>query len=156
MKKLSFIGILLVMITSSCATEKLNVSPMSNIFSGEKKGTSSDTNKSITVNINENVNASEITNLVASFPKFKNSALNEEINILKYSLQNYLYAIDSGNISGKNKTIKDMEKSYKKIQQLRKYLNKDDDEVLNRYLVRLKTNITVIEDSINKKINTNK
>ncbi|MCU7614106.1 hypothetical protein N0B16_06620 [Chryseobacterium sp. GMJ5] len=151
MKKIFFTGILLITIASSCASEKPNVSPLSNIFSGDKKADDSDSKKNATINITENVNASEITNLIASFPKFKNSAVNDEVTVLKYSLQNYLYAIDSGNIPGKDKTIKDMEKSYKNIQKLRKYLTKDDDEVLNRYLVRLKTNITVIEDSINGK-----
>jgi len=148
MKRLFFLGILLI-ITSSCATEKLNMSPVSGSFSSDAK-TESD-NKSISVNITENVNASEITNLISTFPKFSNPALNEETSNLKYTLQNYLYAIESGNKSGKNKTIRNLEKSYKKIQKLRKNLKKDEDEVLNRYLVRLKTNVTVIEDSINGK-----
>ncbi|MCX8525109.1 hypothetical protein OF897_14410 [Chryseobacterium formosus] len=148
MKRLFFLGILLI-ITSSCATEKLNMSPLSNSFSSDAK-TESD-NKSISINITENVNASEITNLISTFPKFSNTALNEEVSNLKYTLQNYLYAIESGNKSGKNKTIRNLEKSYKSIQKLRKYLKKDEDEVLNRYLVRLKTNVTVIEDSVNGK-----
>jgi len=149
MKRLYFFGLLLLTITS-CATEKSNVSPLSNGFYSETKKDEAGAN-SISINITENVNAAEITNLISSFPKFKNSAVNEEVNSLKYTLQNYLYAIDSGNISGKNKTLKSLEKSYKKIQKLRKYLNKDDDAVLNRYLVRLKTNVTFIEDSINGK-----
>lgn len=146
MKQLFFFGILAI--TSSCATEKLNTSPLSNNFYSEAK-TAEVEAESLTIKITDNVNAAEITNLISTFPKFKNTALNEEVNSLKYTLQNYLYAIDSGNISGKNRTFKNLEKSYRKIQKLRKYLNKDDDEVLNRYLVRLKTNITVIEDSIN-------
>ena len=125
------------------------MSPLSNSFSSDAKGDSE--NKSISINIAENVNASEITNLISTFPKFSNTALNEEVSSLKYTLQNYLYAIESGNKSGKNKTIRNLEKSYKHIQKLRKYLEKDEDEVLNRYLVRLKTNVTVIEDSVNGK-----
>ncbi|SHM10743.1 hypothetical protein [Chryseobacterium polytrichastri] len=149
MKRLFFFGVLII-ITSSCATEKLNFSPLSNNFYSEAKGSDSDrgVKKSIDINIKENVNASEISNLISTFPKFKNSGLNEEVINLKYSLQNYLYAIDANNLSGKNRAIKSFEKSYKKIQKLRQHLNKDDDEVLNRYLVRLKTNITVIEDSL--------
>ncbi|MCU7619080.1 hypothetical protein NZ698_18025 [Chryseobacterium sp. PBS4-4] len=151
MKRPYFFGLLILTITS-CATEKPNVSPLSNGFYSEaKKGEAEATTNGFSININENVNAAEITNLISSFPKFKNTAVNEEVNSLKYTLQNYLYAIDSGNISGKNKTFKNLEKSYKKIQKLRKYLNKDEDAVLNRYLVRLKTNVTFIEDSINSK-----
>ncbi|MCY0970603.1 hypothetical protein [Chryseobacterium wangxinyae] len=152
MKRLFFFGFLIIFTINSCATEKPNVSPLSNGFYSETKKTESDSGiENFSVNINENVNAAEITNLISSFPKFKNAAVNEEISSLKYTLQNYLYAIDSGNISGKNKTLKSLEKSYKKIQKLRKYLNKDDDAVLNRYLVRIKTNVTFIEDSINTK-----
>jgi len=148
MRRLFFLGILLI-ITSSCATEKLNMSPLSNSFSSDAKSDSD--NKSFSINITENVNASEITNLISTFPKFSNTAVNEEISNLKYTLQNYLYALESGSRSGKNKTIRNLEKSYKNIQRLRKYLKKDEDEVLNRYLVRLKTNVTVIEDSVNGK-----
>ncbi|REC78010.1 hypothetical protein DRF60_10120 [Chryseobacterium elymi] len=149
MRKLFFFGVLLLIITS-CATEKLNLSPLSNNFYSETKGSDSDrgAKKGFDINIKENVNASEISNLISTFPKFKNNSLNDEITSLKYSLQNYLYAIDANNSPGKSRAIKSFEKSYKKIQKLRQQLDKDDDEVLNRYLVRLKTNISVIEDSL--------
>lgn len=149
MRKLFFFGVLLLIITS-CATEKLNLSPLSNNFYSETKGSDSDrgAKKGFDINIKENVNASEISNLISTFPKFKNNGLNEEVMSLKYSLQNYLYAIDANNSAGKNRAVKSFEKSYKKIQKLRQQLDKDDDEVLNRYLVRLKTNISVIEDSL--------
>lgn len=147
-----YFGLILLIITS-CATEKPNVSPLSNSFYSDTKKAEEDAESynSFSINIKENVNAAEITNLISTFPKFKNSAVNEEVSTLKYTLQNYLYAVDAGNISGKNKTLNSLEKSYKKIQKLRKYLNKDDNEVLNRYLVRLKTNVTFIENSINSK-----
>jgi len=147
MKRLLFLGLFLIL-SYSCASEKPNFSPLSNSFYSESKGDSNSGRKSITINIKENVNASEISNLISTFPKFKNGDVNEEVTGLKYSLQNYLYAIDAGSVSGKNRAIKSFEKSYKKIQKIRKRLNKDDDDVLNRYLVRLKTNINVIEDSL--------
>ncbi|KFF21205.1 MULTISPECIES: hypothetical protein [unclassified Chryseobacterium] len=148
MRKLIFFGVLLII--TSCATEKLNLSPLSNNFYSETKGSDSDrgAKKGFDINIKENVNASEISNLISTFPKFKNNGLNDEVTSLKYSLQNYLYAIDANNSNGKNRAVKSFEKSYKKIQKLRQQLDKDDDEVLNRYLVRLKTNISVIEDSL--------
>ncbi|HAO06845.1 hypothetical protein [Chryseobacterium mucoviscidosis] len=151
MKRIIFFGVLLIII-SSCATEKPNFSPLSNSFYSETKGSDSDkgAKNNIEVNVGDNVNASEISNLIATFPQFKNNALNTEITTLKYSLQNYLYAIDAGNLQGKNRAIKDFEKSYKKIQKLRQNLKGDDNEVLNRYLVRLKTNISAIEDSVKR------
>ncbi|CAA7195626.1 MULTISPECIES: hypothetical protein [Chryseobacterium] len=151
MKRLLFFGVLLV-ITFSCATEKLNFSPLSTSFYTETKGPNTDKGlkKSIEINIKENVTASEISNLIATFPKFENNSLNNEVTNLKYSLQNYLYAIEASNIAGKDRSIKDFENSYRKIQKLRRNLDKDDDEILNRYLVRLKTNISVIESSIKR------
>lgn len=148
MKRLLFFGVLLFI--TSCATEKQNFSPLSTGFYSETKGSDSDkgSGNSININVKSNVNASEISNLIATFPKFKNTALNSEIITLKYSLQNYLYAIDADNLGGKNKALKDFEKSYKKVQKLRQNINKDDDEILNRYLVRLKTNVSAIEDYI--------
>jgi hypothetical protein len=149
MKKLLFFGILITTI-SSCATEKLNLSPLTSNFYSESKGSDNRTGsgKSFEINIKKNVNASEISNLISTFPTFKSNSINEEVTSLKYSLQNYLYAIESNNTAGKNRAIKSFERSYKKIQKLRSNLGKDDDEVLNRYLVRLKTNISVIEDSL--------
>ncbi|AZA81956.1 hypothetical protein C1637_24845 [Chryseobacterium lactis] len=149
MKRLVFFGVLIIL-TSSCATEKLNLSPLSNNFYSETKGSDSDrgSKKSFNINIKENVNASEISNLISTFPKFKDPGMNDEVTSMKYSLQNYLYAIDANNSSGKSRALKSFEKSYKKIQKSRQKLNKDDDEVLNRYLVRLKTNISVIEDAL--------
>lgn len=148
MKRFLFFGVLLII--ASCATEKPNFSPLSNGFFSETKSSDSDKGVKNTININVkgNVNASEISNLIATFPQFKNTALNSEITALKYSLQNYLYAIDADNMNGKNKAIKDFEKSYKKIQKLRADLDQDNNEILNRYLVRLKTNVSAIEDYI--------
>ncbi|WP_027387125.1 hypothetical protein [Chryseobacterium gregarium] len=148
MKQLFFCGIILII--TSCATEKPNFSPLSSSFYSDTKGSGSnnDTKNSVEISIKGNVNASEISNLIATFPNFKNTVLNNEIVTLKYSLQNYLYALDVSNPSGKKKAIRDFEKSYKKVQKLRQSLNGDDDEVLNRYLVRLKTNISAIEDYI--------
>ena len=149
MKRLIFLGVLIIL-TSSCATEKLNLFPFSNNFYIYTKGSDSDrgSKKNFNINIKENVNASEISNMISTFPKFKNNGLNDEITSLKYSLQNYLYAIDANNSTGKSRALKSFEKSYKKIQKLRQNLDRDDDEVLNRYLVRLKTNISVIEDAL--------
>ena len=93
----------------------------------------------------QNINAPEITNLIATFPRFNNTAVDKEVFLLKEQLQNYLYAYEAYNLEGKNRALKNIEKRYKKIQQLRKFLNTDDDEVINRYLVRIKTNISTLE-----------
>ena len=96
------------------------------------------------------VYSSEITNLISTFPKFKNDAVNAEVINLKYHLKDYVNAMEAYNINGLNKAQRQFQKSYKKIQNLRKYLNPDDDQVLNRYLVRIKTNMSLLESNLQK------
>ena len=100
------------------------------------------------------VYASSISNLVSTFPKFRNDAVNREVVILKNSLTDYLISIRNFNVSEKHKSLETFEKAYKKIQKLRKFLISDDDDVLNRYMVKIKTNINLLEASLNKTTQT--
>ncbi len=145
MKKI-FYSLTFLTILSSCASEKYGNSPITAAISSYESNPVSlqqiygDTMK-------DNLNASEITNLISTFPKFGNDAVNKEVAVLKLALQNYLYAYEAFNLSGKQRAMKEFEKSYKKIQKLRKYMNQDEDNVLNRYLVRIKTNMAVLESA---------
>lgn len=96
------------------------------------------------------VYASSISNLIATFPKFRNDAINREVSSLKVSLSDYLGAVRDFNQNTKHTSLGDFEKYYKKIQKLRKFMTKDDDEVLNRYMVKIKTNINLLEASQSK------
>ncbi|MCG2792449.1 MAG: hypothetical protein L6262_02725 [Weeksellaceae bacterium] len=96
------------------------------------------------------VYASSISNLVATFPLFSNGAVNKEVSYLKNSLSDYLGAVRDFNQNSKHKSLQDFEKYYKNIQKLRKFLNADDDELLNRYMVKIKTNINLLEASQSK------
>ncbi len=91
------------------------------------------------------VYASTISNLISTFPKFKNDALNSEVKLLKKNLTDYLTAMQTYSVKEKKEAIKQFEDSYKKIQKLRKFINLDDDQILNRYLVKIKTNISLLE-----------
>ena len=144
MKKI-FLSALLITAFGSCATEKGNTSPVATGIT-EKKA---NTGRTFSVKISENANAAEISNLLSTFPVFSKKEVNDEVSVLKFSLQNYLYAIDGGNANAKDKQLKGMQKSYRKIQKLRKLLTTDEDNILNRYLVRIKTNVAVIENSVN-------
>lgn len=144
--------ILLLFSLTSCATEKMNFSPVA-LF-GNSKSDENGTSRVgdlVMINIRENVNASDISGLISSFPKFKNDGINYEIGQLKTSLQNYLYAVEAGNKKGRERSIKKFENSYKKIQKNKKYLNADENDVVSRYLTRLKTNVSIIEDLIDGK-----
>lgn len=126
----------IILITISCSTESSIVSDNSiEIAPGVVKSISP-----------EKISyASTISNLVSTFPKFKNDALNSEVKVLKKNLTDYLNAIQTYGSSEKKEAITHFESSYKKIQKLRKFINSDDDQVLNRYLVKIKTNINLLE-----------
>ena len=143
MRKSNFCYTLLLLLAVSCSAEKINLSPIGTMSSSSKIQSYSERKNLI-------VYSSEISNLITSFPKFKNAAVNEEVGRLKYHLKDYIGAMEAYNMNGLNTSQRNFEKSYKKLQKLRKYLNKDDDQILNRYLVRIKTNMTFLESNISK------
>lgn len=143
MRKLNFGYILIMLLFLSCSAEKINLSPVGGMGVQNEMYSYSDRKNII-------VYSSEITNLVTSFPKFRNGAVNAEVVNLKYHLKDYIGAMESYNMNGLNNAQRNFEKSYKKLQKLRKYLNQDEDQVLNRYLVRIKTNMTFLESNISK------
>lgn len=147
MLKPQFGYLLILLLALSCSAEKINLSPVGNsiLDSGEgHAGYSYNERKNLIVY------SSEITNLISTFPKFRNDAVNNEVSKLKYHLKDYIGAMESYNINGLNIAQRNFEKTYKKLQKLRKYLNADEDQVLNRYLVRIKTNMTFLESTITK------
>lgn len=130
----------------SCATEKLYPSPM---YEGFVALTDSSPKVKFPDNFNDKTGlifyTSELSSQIQNFPKFSNTALNQEVIVMKYHIKKYVYALKKHNILEREKALRHFEKSYKKIQKLRKYLSTTDDEVINRYLVRIKSNIAQIE-----------
>ena len=134
--------VLLLLLITSCSAEKINLSPVSNSLSQNSENPSykfSDRKDLI-------VYSSEITNLISSFPKFQNDAVNLEVGHLKNHLTHYIDALEMYNMTTLFQSHRKFENSYRKLQKLRKYLNKDDDDVLNRYLVRIKTNMSLLDN----------
>ncbi len=135
-----------MLLLSSCSTEKISVSPISENLNNSKSQININTfpgrfnNKTGT-----DFYSSELSNQISTFPKFENSALNQEVSQLKFYVKEYVYAVQAYNLVGQENSLFNIEKSYKKIQKLRKYLNTTDDEVINRYLVRIKSNISQLE-----------
>ncbi len=145
MKKILFSALIICFTLTNCAVEKFNMSPLnSTISTGNDSGS---LESRLGRAMQNNVNAAEITNLISTFPKFRNDGVNLEVSRLKQHLQNYLYAYGAYDINGKNRNLREIERTYKKIQRLRQYLNKDEDEIINRYLVRLKTNLSELESA---------
>ncbi len=136
---------LLVFSLVSCSVEKLNLSPVNDAVVDAKLNAVPYTQRKGLI-----LYSSEITGLISSFPKLRNDAVNSEVGNLKYHLKDYIGAMEAYNINGMNSAQRKFEKSYKKIQKLRTYLNSEDDQVLNRYLVRIKTNMTLLESNFPK------
>ena len=147
MKKLTLSYIVIFFLIVSCSAEKINLSPVAGLSSGSKVNQST---YSLKERKNLIVYASEITNLMASFPKFSSEAVNKELVQLNYHLKDYIGAIEAYNMNGLAIAERNFERSYKKLQKLRKFLNQDEDEVLNRYLVRIKTNLSILNNNIPK------
>ena len=80
--------------------------------------------------------------------EFSNAKLNAEVYKLKLSITDYVYAIKQENSLEKSNAYKKYTDSYKNIQTIKTQLSKDELELLNRFLVKVKTNISLI-DSIN-------
>lgn len=150
MKKYFKHSAFIILITfTSCAAEGYNLSPMSNGLSPSNSNTKVENAE---FSLDKNINASEISQLISTFPDFRNDAVDSEISKLKVHLTNYLQATKAYNTRGKERSIEDIEVCYKKLQKLRKFLDADHNEILNRYLVRIKTNISEIETISNSDI----
>lgn len=130
----------------SCTVDKVNLSPLSSSFSGYSSTSNlvHSTSKSM-----ETVSyTSELSNLISEFPAFSNNKMNMEIQKLKTNITDYIYAVKSNNSLDQKSAYKQYSDSYKNIQKLKSELSPEEIELLNRFLVKIKTNISLI-DSIN-------
>lgn len=143
MVRTGFLSLTFIILFSSCIAEKGNTSPITAGF-GDGNGNAAAVEKYYE-NFRKNSNAAEITNLTSTFPVFNNKTVDKEVNNLKMHLTNYLYAVESFNKHGKQRSLRAVQDSYKKLQFYRKKLTADQDEVMNRYLVRIKTNLSILE-----------
>ena len=128
---------------TSCSVEKLNLSPLANSFSNTNYvySASSKTSESInTINY-----TSELSNLLSEFPIFSNKTMNSEIYKLKLYITDYLYAIKQKDVISKNDAYELYKKTFVNIQKLKDKLPEDELELLNRFMAKVKTNITLIE-----------
>lgn len=142
MKKIISLLFLSILWTS-CSVEKVNLSPLSNSF------TSYSMNSNLVENSSKSINRvnylSEITNTLSEFPTFSVQNLNAEIYKMKLYISDYIYAIKQNDSANKTKAYKNFTTSYKNIQNLKSNLTPDELELLNRYLVKIKTNISLID-----------
>lgn len=139
-----WIGLLLVsLLWTSCSVEKLNLSPLSNSFSSYNS-TTSFTDRT-TTSVNTVTYTSELSNLLSEFPIFSSRSMNSEIYKLKLHITDYLYAVKQKDLISKNEAYALYKKTFINIQKLKSSLPQDELELLNRFMAKVKTNITLIE-----------
>lgn len=145
MKFLTLVITLLTFLVS-CSSEKVTLSPIqSSIDAASAVAAGTGVGGKFTEKSGKIFYASELSSHMSTFPKFRNSALNDEVRDLKFHVKEYVYAVHAYNLVGQERALEKVESSYKKIQKLRRYLSPSDDEVINRYLVRIKSNIAQLE-----------
>ncbi len=138
---------ILIFSVASCTAENVNISPATTNISAALNSTSKTSVTSYSDRIDDIGYASEITNLCASLPKFSNKKVNSELGIFKYTLKEYIGALQAHNKIGMKRAYRDYEKAYKKLQTLKTQLNADEAYLLNRYLVLIKTNMSNLQDN---------
>ena len=143
---MKILGISFCLLLVSCSVEKVSVSPATALLSEVSYDTFTDAADDIETKIEFINYSSEINNAFQnSLISFSKKEVNEEVSALKFTISEYLYAVKEHNTIGKEKSFFDYEKSYKKLQKLKNKLNPEEQDILNRFLVKIKTNITLIE-----------
>ena len=144
--------ILIGLLSVSCSVETLNYVSRSNKDQMPSSLVSNFDNHyveskaaSTEISIEKVKYVSDLSNLITVFPKFKNSAVNAEVKKLKADVQSYIYGTTEGNSKQKRLAYRDYATSYKTLQTLKKYMNRDDIELIDRYLTRIKANINSLE-----------
>ncbi len=138
----SIVGGLCLLIFFSCNIETLS---LTSAMDDDQQPASILSDIKFAENIEQTKYTSELTNLVRVFPRFRNVNLNRDVSKLKLAIENYVYAVKAKNKNARGKTYKEYIRSYKNIQRQAKYLNPDEKELLNRYMVRIKTNMNMLE-----------
>lgn len=143
-------GLLTALFVVSCSVETMNTAPISqkqkpSSIYAQEISTPMDLYSNTKISLEQVKYTSDITNTISDFPTFSNKKLNEQIRVLKFNLQEYVYAIKNHNPKGKEFALKKYTQAIKKIQDMKSQLNPDEAELINRLLVKVKTNITMLE-----------
>lgn len=141
-----YIGFCVALIaTASCSSEKVTLSPLYDSVADGKPVIDAGITSQSKDRKAEIFYASELVNHLSTMPKFKNDALNREVGVLKHNVKEFVYAVQAYNLAGRERSLANIAKSYRKIQKMRSFLHPDENEVINRYLVRIKSNINNLE-----------
>ena len=137
-------GFAALVILFSCSTEKVNMSPLSQNLSSGTPGVGDLLDKS-EKSLEIIKYSSDITNSLVTIPKFKNEEVNKEVIRMKFYLSEYINAVKKYDHLARLDSYTRYTNSYKKIQKLRTQLPADDREIINRFMVKIKTNMSLLE-----------
>lgn len=134
--------ILLSIIIVSCSTEKI-------AFLSEIGGKQNliDFQKDISQNINKVNYMSELSDIVSYIPEFKNEKINKAIEKTKFDITDYIYAIREYNRVGEERSFDRLQSDFKKLTKFKNLMSEDEYEVLMRYLVKIKSNISLLKSN---------
>ena len=127
-----------LLLTTSCSVEKENLSPTKSIFDEIQSYTPKNIQQEIENQSNFTNSFKEVKNL--SYP-----AINPEIYNLQFYITEFIYATQAYNDIDKEKAFSKYEKAYKKVQKLKNKLPDEEQQRLNQFLVKVKTNMSLIE-----------
>lgn len=141
---LKVLGLGIGFLAVSCSVEKVNLSPTTSLLAITKNTSTQSISKDINNNVDFIKYSSEITNTLSLRNDFSNKEINKTFADLKFNITEYIYAIKEHNTMGKEKAYYNYENCYKKLQKQKSKLTPENQEILNRILVNVKTNLNLI------------
>ena len=142
-RELGILGGLLL--ATSCSVEKENLSPTTSIFDEIQSYTPKNIQREIENQSNFILYSSEITNSFKAVKNLSYPIINSEISNLQFYITEFIYATQAYNHIDKEKAFSKYEKAYKKVKKLKNKLPDEEQQRLNQFLVKVKTNMSLIE-----------
>lgn len=133
-----------VIMVSSCSVEKVNLSPITGVISQVGVITPEKVMEGIEHQSKFVLYSSEITNSFRSVEDLSDKKVNIEVSNLKFYVTEFLYATKVHNTVARERALYKYEKYYKKVQNMKDKLSDEEQEILNRFLVKVKTNISLM------------
>lgn len=142
MVKKLILFILLSVIIVSCSAEKIAFFSETN-----SKQNLINFQKDVSQNVNKVNYMSELSDIVSYIPEFKNEKLNKVIEKTKFDITDYVYAIREYNRVGEERSFDRLQSDFKKLTKFKNLMSEDEYEVLMRYLVKIKSNISLLKSN---------
>jgi len=144
-----FIALAFCFTTISCSVETLSSAgvfekqqPSKLIASNSYLANSAN---NLDVSVQQSKYMASLTNVLNEIPLFKNKGVNKEVSRLKNTVKSYVYALKDNDSKQIENTYQDYIEVFKNLQNLKKDLNSDEEQLLDVYLTRIKANINSLE-----------